>query len=404
MSQYDHVPPYFKSVTDKEFDDNFIADRNKVIDWVGVLFTQNVFDNEVTMSHDQLTNWLGSWGMGLTGMSSYKAWTFEDYADKSKWERIVWRLFHVYPLGFLISRYKFYKLDYLGTWNPAVESFATYSKGTTTNMMTSNRHINGASIAQAMYMKIFGEITEFEDNASIALALYDVFSANPNIDNPLFVTLRRAFKKTLCVNAYPLPYFWNDFILHLFGSVPSEYKDISHLITIQDKDPKNFKLDDVLYQGDVDIEVQQPLVEENNEKSQAVIISADENMFNAIFNRLCSMLDSEEYSFNGKGAVLHKIENHYFLVHPLWVNRICDKNTDESIADQVVSYALETEKIVLYTGHIDIPNKSGFPVHLALVNPLLHKHLPDKIINADNNVDIRIIEKNSTQTIKSSQY
>lgn len=385
MRKYDRVPSFFKSVSEQEFEDKFIADRNKVIDWVGVLFSQNVFDSEDTISHAQLTNWLGSWGMGLTDTTSYKAWTFDDYADIAKWERIVWRLFHVYPLGFLISRYKYYKADYQGTWNPAVESFASYSKNVNIHMMTSNRHINGASIAQAMYMKIYGEITDFEDNASIALALYDVFSAKPNIDNPLFVALRRAFKKTLCINAYPLPYFWNDFILHLFGSLPSEYKEVSHLITFQDADPKDLKLTDVLFKGSTNETKQEEIHKKN--------ISSDENIFNSIFIRLCSLIESEEYLFNEKGAVIHKIENNYFLVHPLWINRICEKNTDEMIADQVIKYALKAEKIMLYTGHIDIPNKSGFPVHLALINPILHKHLPDNVLNSANNCDIRIVEK-----------
>lgn len=405
MNEYTQVPSYFKPVTDEKFEETFLADRTKVSNWVGTVFNQNLFDDQLTMSHDKLTIWLGSWGMGLTDISSYKAWTFDDYADRVKWDRLVWRLFHVYPLGFLISRYKFYKLDNLGTWNPAVESLEQYSKGSNIKMLTSNRHINGAAIAQAMYLKIFGEIADFEDNASISLALYDVFSANPNIDNPLFVTLRRAFKKTLCVNAYPLPYFWNDFISHLFGSVPSEYREVAHLITIQDKNLNDFNLNEAAFQGKMhpqkikkdDIQVVTDLVADDANNTTM------DKLFQSIFTRLCARIASGEYGFNGKGAILHKIENHYFLVHPLWINRECENSPDESLQEQVITHALACENILLYTGHIDILNKSGFPVHLALINPELYKQLPENVLNAENNTDIRIVKKNSAEHKESSQ-
>jgi hypothetical protein len=401
-NQFIDVPPFMKSVTDQEFNDTFLVDRQKVQDWVGVLFTQNLFDDQLSMPHDKLTNWLGSWGMGLTDISSYKAWTFDDYADKTKWERLVWRLFHIYPLGFLISRYKFYKLQNSGTWNPAVEPLSQFSRGGSLNMTKSNRHINGATIAQAMYMKIFGEISDFEDNASISLALYDVFSAKPNIDNPLFVTLRRAFKKTLCLTAYPLPYFWNDFILHLFGSVPSDYREVSHLITTQDNDPATFDLNKVIYKGD-EPEVAQDDIKQS---SPAPILvndvvneeSPDEKLFNSLFNALCSKLTSAEYAFNGKGAVLHKIENHFFLVHPLWVNKLTKDNADETIAQKVIDYAVKSKKIALYSGHIDIPGNTGFPVQLALLHPNIQNLLPQSILSSENNTDIRIIKKNSAQS------
>ena len=468
MSGLDKVPPYYMPVTEQEFKDDYLADREKVAGWVGKLFEQNVFDKELSLSHEQLSLWVGSYAMDLMSESSYRSWTFDDYKDKTKWTRIIWRLVHIYPLGFLISKFKFSKGDGERTWNPAVESFTAFSKGYTVMISPSNRYIHGSTISQAMYQEVFGGVDDFEDNNSIMLAVFDAFSARPNPDNPLFASLRRAIKKTLYITPYKVPYFWYSFLDHLYGSIPNEHGTIMDLLEVDTSNLTNFineigkkyetpepTLAEVLADSDVEkimpapivakavVEVIKPIpvttkeVVIEIEKNVAPIVAKaviedtkpipvtskvieqpipvesrpdngivqsepiglntpSQEAFIVLFTELCNKIKQGFFKVNTRGAVVHKISNRYFFVHDMWLKRLIEDieippKEAKGLMVEYETFLLRTNKIKTYEGFIEIPNNVGFKPVLALINPELEKILPDILLNAENNKDIKIM-------------
>lgn len=373
MNNYTVVPQYFKPVSDDEFESLYLEDRRKVERWISKLFDQNSFLGYQSLSHAQLSIWVGGHAMDLISESSFRAWTFDDYKDKQLWSRIIWRLVHLYPLGFLITNHKFQSNTISSSWNPAYQSLDDFSSNTNVHISLSNRKIAGETVALTLYMKIFGEITEFEDNGGIGMALADCFSSSPNIDNPLFVTLRRAIKKTLYKSFYPVPYFWQNFLLHLYSSIPSEYNDCIKLL-------KSSPL---------------AIQKETSRPLKTATISIDG--FKTLYSEFTKSIELGELLVNTKGAVVHKVADHYFAVHPLWLRSMVTsfpENEKDSRILELEKLLIDENMIVGYDGKINIPGKNGFDINLMLLHEDLAKMLPQEVLSLEDNPAISIIGKN----------
>lgn len=391
MSGFDSVPKGFISVRDDEFNKTFQADREKISSWIGGIFQQNLFDDKLSISHAQLTNWVGGYSMRAIASTSYRSWTFDDNKNRVLWERLIWRIVHIYPLGFLITRYKYYISETRGSWNPSFQSLESYSKNSAIWLDVSNRSINGGPVSLSMYLKIFGDDIGFSDQASIMQAVCDVFSHSPNTDNPLYAALRRAIKSTILRNPYPLPYFWEDFLLHLYSSIPSELAHIS-TVSFNNGNVEDFNLAELLKENSP-TNTKPTLNEANTNINEEQEVKNDIiKDFEVNFKVMCDKLASGEFKANQKGALLHKVDNFYFMVHPMWLEKLVPY-MPESIKENYITELLDTlivnKKIAIYSAKINVKN-NGFPIKLACLNPKVADTLPANIIALQNNDIISI--------------
>lgn len=242
MTAYTKVPKHFQPVPKEEFEATYMKDAELVKKYIGSLYTQNHFDSSPCISHQQMSTLFGAFAMYLMSESSYRFWTHDDYKDQEKWQRIIWRVAHVYSLGFLVSHRKFMLNVNSPSWNPALHSLEDFTQGKQVTIYKSNRPLCGGVISLAVYLNIFGYATEFEDNNVVNMALIDTFSASPNSDNPIFVTLRRSLRAILFDYNYKLPYFWHESIVYLLGSMETELTNYLKLVNQDQLSNEDFDL------------------------------------------------------------------------------------------------------------------------------------------------------------------
>jgi hypothetical protein len=434
---FKEVPHYYQPETPEVFETEFLQDRVLINDWVGSLFDQNIFDGQTSLNHSQITIWMASYGMDLMTASSYRFWTHDDYKDAIKWQRLIWRFIHVYPLGFLISRYSFKKNDLSAAWNPGYESLKNYAQGSRVSMESSNRHISGANISQAIYFKIFGDVDSFDENGTVMMALLDAFSDSPDADNPIFVTFRRVIKKTLYNIQYPIPYFWHDALAFLFTSIPTESIAMQALLNslknanVDSAKHKNHQSNDQL-PADNDnrdassnntVETKTPISAKQTSTSQPVlneVISdpktlavkspvttepgnSDINSVNIkgiqeVLSIIAKGIKENHFKVNKHGALIHKIRGHIFFSHPIWIKAALKSEYENNITNvdikRLINDFIQNDNIRLFDGAIksndDTPNKT---INLAQLEPSLWGHLELDVQNMQNNDEIEITGK-----------
>jgi hypothetical protein len=426
------VPHYYQPETPEVFDSEFLQDRILINDWVGSLFDQNIFDGQTSLNHSQLTIWMASYGMDLMTASSYRFWTHDDYKDAIKWQRLIWRFIHVYPLGFLISRYSFKKNDLSPAWNPGYEGLKDYAEGSRINMESSNRHISGANISQSIYFKIFGDVDSFDENGTIMMALLDAFSDSPDSDNPLFVTFRRVIKKTLHNMQYPIPYFWHDALSFLFSSVPTESIALQSLLNslknanVETVKHNNHQSNDHLTVVTDNVEVSsnntvasaeqtttsRPEINEVASEPNPVTVTSpviyepdnteistvNINGIQEVLTIIAKGIKENHFKVNKHGALIHKVRGHIFLSHPIWIKAALKSEYENKITNDeikgLIDVFIKNDNIRLFDGSIksegSTPNKT---INLAQLEPGLWRLLELDIENMDNNDEIKITGK-----------
>ena len=212
-SVFEQPRPDFMRVDDKGFEQEFKPIAQKVEKHLGSLYTQNVFEDGDTLSHQQLCTWVGATAVKLIPDTSMRQWSvsIDDQFELSDilWAKTIWTLVHVLPIGFIVSKHRFGNSGY--SWNPALSGLRNSVSAT-----NSNRLFSGFPISQAVLHKLFPEYLD-SSHAMLTFALIDTFSSRPNTDNPFYNGIRDAIRMTLIRYPYPIPFFWRDFIESFFS-------------------------------------------------------------------------------------------------------------------------------------------------------------------------------------------
>lgn len=212
-SVFEQPRPDFMRVDDKGFEQEFKPIAQKVEKHLGSLYTQNVFEDGDTLSHQQLCTWVGATAVKLIPDTSMRQWSvsIDDQFELSDilWAKTIWTLVHVLPIGFIVSKHRFGNSGY--SWNPALSGLRNSVSAT-----NSNRLFSGFPISQAVLHKLFPEHLD-SSHSMLTFALIDTFSSRPNADNPFYNGIRDAIRMTLIRYPYPIPFFWRDFIEAFFS-------------------------------------------------------------------------------------------------------------------------------------------------------------------------------------------
>lgn len=217
-SVFEQPRPDFMRVDDKGFEQEFKPIAQKIESHLGSLYTQNVFEDGDTLSHQQLCTWVGATAVKLIPDTSMRQWSvsIDDQFELADilWAKTIWTLVHVLPIGFIVSKHRFGNSGY--SWNPALSALRNSVSAT-----NSNRLFSGFPISQAVLHKLFPEYLE-SPHSMLSFALIDTFASRPNTDNPFYNGIRDAIRMTLIRYPYPIPYFWREFIEAFFSHNPHD--------------------------------------------------------------------------------------------------------------------------------------------------------------------------------------
>lgn len=223
QSVMERVPLLYSGVDEVDFNKTFAPIAQKTERHAGVLWHQNVFNQNVTLSHQQLATWVGGFAMATIAETSYRYWTDREDESRDKgdelqsWRKAVWRFAHIFPLGFAFANHK-YMLNKNQSWNVMQDTVPT-----NLTLHPSNRPISGQCISQGLLHKLFPESLTDSTNSFLALAQMDAFSEFPNRDNPIYTAMRNSIMASIVAYPYPIPYFWHGMIQFWLSHSPELY-------------------------------------------------------------------------------------------------------------------------------------------------------------------------------------
>ncbi|BBL92339.1 MULTISPECIES: hypothetical protein [Vibrio] len=343
------VPKQLWPVQEEVWAREFIPCQIEALDHINDLAEQNVFDNKTVLNHRQLVNWVGGKAFSSFEFSSSKFWSESDTRNQNvEWNLALWQFIHVFPIGFLIANHSLRSEPYR-SWNPASESIRSFSKRGV-YIANSNRSICGAMVGLGLFHKLF--IDERTDPA-IYKAILDAFSPYSNLDNPISASMRRAIRATLFSAPYPVPFFWEKAIAHLFERSPEDFESYQN----------HLKFGAAVNPDDVAASLQKSIPTVSQSKRQREELSeAPEEILEALapdsaeevalhpreshrepdgagssnevpvfelfIEQIKLQYESHKNPLNTKGAMFHKVGEYWFSVHPIVAN-IALKNINE---------------------------------------------------------------------------
>lgn len=400
------VLPKFSGLEESFFEDTFGPSRTVVQNQIGDLFIQNRFNDEHTLSHAQLTIWLGQYAMYSIPNTSYRFWADTSaYTDDLPWKLAVWRLIHILPIGHAFANHAF-KINDLTSWNPLQQPACRGIE-----VKGSNRPLYPNTISQGLFHKLFPDYFESESPMFIS-ALLDVFAPSPNRDNPFYIAVRNTIRITLIKSPYPIPYFWHQFILSFLSQSETDLK------MYRDKD-KSFSngfddlqpLTDTVSGAHTDIKLppntEQSVPTKPSGESASPLLhtllqdinldvsdNPDYDKITALLNEIGSLvsqkIDSGDFPINAPGAFAHKINNKMYINYPTGIQRIHSLLGDAISAEQLEQFFINLALIVLRQGLVSTNSGIVKDIELAeLHSQFVSVFFPDSE-NLPNNPNIQI--------------
>jgi hypothetical protein len=231
----------------------------------------------------------------------------------------------IYPLGFIFERYSIKGKSKIGpSWNPAINSFNEYESSNSIVIQESQRMISGNNLAQAIFTKLYPEYFSEKSSSMLVMAIVDVFSENPNPDNPLFVVIKSAIRKQIINDYYPIPFFWNDFVMQIMSS--SEVDIVRFLEKQQVKNNKANRNYDNYFsvQQKVNIPNKEELPVQESPKESKIENELDvsKEFLDLIAEHVKNEIKSGLYKVNQTGALMHKVDDKYYFVYPVAIEKI----------------------------------------------------------------------------------
>lgn len=395
---FGEVPAPLRIVDLKTHEETYVKDLNLVIEYFGFIAIQNRYFDLKSLSHEQLVYKVGSEAMNLLSGTSFKYWTDDlSILKKGIWPRLVWRLSAVYALGFIFENYSVRDSNPLGpVWNPALSSITKFNVNQKVYFHSSNRSISGSSISQAIFMKLFPEYFEDDFSPMISLAIMDVFSASPNKDNPLFVVLKKAMKKQLIKDYFPIPFFWDLFIFHVFNDSPDDIVLYNQMKTkTQNINKINSLTDPVI--SELSVKHTQLKVDSTHiEVIEPHDIDIDIDVLVAFLGKHVKLnIEKGIYKINETGALIHYINAKYYFVFPIALDRLAEgynSITESKIlsGSKLSKLLLNANVIRIMKGQINVVGKSPIPIQLAEINKAdVQKFIRvDLKLSSNNKIDI----------------
>lgn len=400
---FDKVPGHFSGLNEDDFKQFYGPSTDLIANQIGDMYYQSEFFGEQSLSHRQLSNWLGGFCLYNMSSTSYRFWSDTDeLVDELPWSMAVWRLMHILPLGHAFADYSF-KINPSVSWNPVLQPAINGMK-----VKGSNRSLNANSISQAIFHKLFPEY--FEGHSPMFLfALLDCFSEKPNNDNPFYVSIRNAIRATLIDNPYPIPFFWHRFILQFLSRSETDIAD---------------------YQSSLSSNAKEHIFSPNNEKPKAPINRQNEtsslapttslqkiagsidftNITNPNYNEIDGLLqelgeqirkriDSGDFPLNGPNAFAHKVEERFFLSYPHSIEKIRELLGSAVEFDVLDRFLQKLSLILIRDATINARNRivdiELAELHVDFV-PVFFKDYKDIV----NNDSVQLKEQTSSEPIK----
>jgi hypothetical protein len=390
------VPTYFSRVPDQVFETEYLPDRQKVADHFGDLFVQNHFYGEPSLSHSQLSMWVGGLAMYAMSNTSYRFWSEEENVDNIEvWSQLMWRLIQVLPLGYAFARNSFGTAN-SSSWHPGLDSV---NKGV--KAKHSNRVFAGGNVSLPIFMRLFPEYFEPKAKAMMAFAIGDICSSSPNVDNPLYVALRTALRRSLHVHNYPIPYFWTEMFNAVLSPSPNDVMLLNAVSKYESV--QNYTLHQVLAAKEAPElqpvhtkqapeiasitptldQVTQPQVKEQSDDVYDFVASIAE-----VF---VEQADQGTFIYNDKGAVCQYVNNTLHFVVPKAYKELLNLVEIPFTDEQLGSWLIDNRIVLPVMGIITSPTSGKvFQVNLAQIShEYAHLFMP-KTISLVNNPTIQV--------------
>lgn len=407
MNALNSVPTEFIHVQDEEFNRDFLADRERVFSHFGKVLNQRSFVNKKCLSHMEAANFYGGYAMHSIMSTSFRFWSSdgENSKDVRIWTRLVWQLAHVYPLGFMYSNFRFGN-SVNEAWNPLKKSASDYDRSQRFPYQRSNRSLSGGPISQALYFKLFPDISEHLTSMQM-FALLDVFSNYPNNDNPLYVALRNALRHTLFQYGYPVPYFWEMYMEHILTQSNEDMQSFRlYLENISDQqinkvtDIKHFNTrflpqEEKPKQASTPSSFTAHLSSSEVQEQTAKPLADNESHHHSLIQQVAALtkksIVSGNHRINCQKALMHVVEGKHCFVHPFAFKEMCqlynDANPDRPIEkEQLIDVFVDSGSVLLIQGTLT-PRTSQIPrpIHLAeLHSSLVSAFIPSNMALEDN--------------------
>lgn len=424
---FDTVSPHFSGFEEHYFNETFQPSANKIEKQMGDLFGQNRFYGAPTLSHQQLSCWLGQYAMYSIPNTSFRSWADSDsYNDDLPWKLAVWRLLHILPLGHAFSDTSF-RINDLLSWNP-LQQPAT--KGM--EIKGSNRPLYANSISQGLFHKLFPEYFE-EASSNFLNAILDVFAPTPNRDNPFYMAIRNAIRATVIKSPYPLPYFWHKFIVQFIAKSDQDIANY-HLSINSPVDTNQFSIkpitesiaSEVINYGDKQRTLDEQMMSNSSDDTPLLpqtdkvtetgainestylrelisqtdfteITSPDYEHVTLLLNEIGALvsqkIENGDFPINAPSAFAHKVDDRFFLRYPQGINMIHSLLDDGVSAETLDSYFQSLALIVLRDGLLTKPNAAVDDIKLAELHQQFVPIFFPEVETLPNNQNIRIKQK-----------
>lgn len=365
-------PEHFMGVRKETFKELFIEDLVTIQRYLSKeLFVTNTWFSEPSLSHKELSLWVAGNAMNCMASTSYRNWTqLSSSAEQLYWNRLIWRLVHLAPIGHIFSQ------NVLGrkpsrTWNPVTESHEEYFQGQRMTISPSNRPLSPTSIGLSLFLKLFPEYKEDVDCGMELFALFDFFDSAPNPDNPLVYALRKSLRVTVLDQHRPLPFFWESFIRLVFASSP---QDLMQFETRQPGDNQVHSEDEIAEymnfgrrRAPAQTAPEQP---SNNPPDKN---SSDTQVLDKIYTLVSSGIESGEFKVNCGGALVHKVAGKYYFVYPIVFKRLVSAfeqaYPETSLTESTLETLLVGQKILTpVNATLTKPDSETIPITLAEIS------------------------------------
>lgn len=403
-SHFFEIPSSMRFVDDQTHKETYEKDLEMICAYFGDLAEQNRFAGLKTLCHHQLVNKVGSDAINMLMNTSMKYWS-EDTLPMidGTWQRLLWRIVTVYPLGFAFENYSIRDNNPIGpNWNPLLISLPSYCPSGNIKIEPSQRVLSGANISQGIFLKLFPEYYTAKFSPMIMFAIMDVFSTNPNNDNPLFVALRNAIRKQIINDYFPIPYFWDEFIYHV---ISTSTEDILKYEEVKDHKSHLYEPMSVAPSQPIIVQHQplEPITE--NELTSSDIPSNEissygeseiEHMIMELGELFSNALLEEEYYMNRVGAQMHRIEGSYYFVFPVAIHNLAakynkSKGRDLLTGESLVELLMSNNVIRVMNAQIVLDGRPNKDIQLAEINKGDHSKFVPIMLKPEDNLSIKII-------------
>ncbi|GAA5143578.1 hypothetical protein [Thalassotalea piscium] len=426
---FGEVPAPMRQVDNETHKETYIKDLRCVQEHFGDLTIQNRFDGKPTLCHEQMVFKVGSDAMNILMNTSYRYWTEDqNMCNGDLWQRLIWRVLSVYPLGFAFEEFSLRNNNPIGpSWNPVHKNIASYSPSGYLNLTPSKRTLSGSNISQAVFMKLFSEYFDGNfESAMISFAIVDVFSNAPNKDNPLFSALRAAIRKQVIFDYFPMPFFWYSFVHHILGTSTEDLVAFQQAVNKNQKEVSQYHISPaepvqsspvvdrqekvettpVTYRNSQPIE--KPSI--NNERvgpeANAVRLSGQkvkpsyklniEDLVLFLGKYISDGLLDEKIKINKTGAQLHKVNGKFYFVYPVTIKLMAEHyntfNNIEILTEKTLSELLISHNIIrIMKGEINRSFGEPIPIELAEINKQDTSKFIPLLFKPDDNPAISII-------------